>query len=75
MAANFVENTTLFLETSRSMNEQQKKRLLCALKKVQDSGCSVRWSADNVDQAMLWCATPQGFDYWQAVHNRQYDGL
>ncbi len=75
MADNFVENTTLFLEVSRPMNEQQKKRLLCALKKVQDSGCSVRWSADNVDRAMLWSSTPQGRDYWAAVHDGKYSGL
>lgn len=75
MAANFVENTPLFREVSRSMNEQQKKRLLCALKKVQDSGCPVRWSADNVDRAMLWGSTPQGHEYWEAVQCREYSGL
>lgn len=75
MAASFVENTTLFREVSRSMNEQQKKRLLCALKKVQDRGCSVRWSADNVDRAMCWSLTPQGYEYWQAVDAGEYDGL
>lgn len=75
MAALFVENTTLFREVSRSMNEQQKKRLLCALKKVQDRGCSVRWTASNVNQAMIWSRTPQGYGYWCAVHDREYDGL
>ena len=75
MADNFVENTTLFLEVSRPMNEQQKKRLLCALKKVQDSECPVRWYADTLDRAMLWSITPQGYEYWQAVHYRDYSGL
>lgn len=75
MAALFVENTTLFREVSRSMNEQQKKYLLCALKKVQDSSCEVRWYANNVDQAMCWTSTPQGYDYWQVVNDGEYDGL
>ena len=40
------------------------------LKKAEEAGTLINWFATNLDQAFTWLDSPQGVEYWYAIHHK-----
>ena len=69
-----VHLTSLYRMVARVFpTAEERHALLEALKNLcSEDGrmdlCSVRWNADDLNDAMTWVETPQGSDFWNHWH-------
>lgn len=60
--------TPLWENIRKYLPEERLQEIHSALLRVLIEDCPIEWDKSNLDNAMVWDDTPQGYDYWSAIH-------